>query len=368
MIIKTITCHNVYNHGASLQEHALLTFLKTLGHEAETIRYKPPFLSGHFKLWSISNPTFDKNIILRIIYLTLKLPKRLYNLKRKKQFDIFSNQFINAGEKLYRSNEELKNDLPPADAYICGSDQIWNSFFENGKDPAFYLDFVPNDKKKISYAASFAIDNLEEDLKPFVKQQVSTIDHVSVRESSGKKILEELDITDVTHVLDPVFLLSSSYWSAFEEQRLIKEEYLFIYDFDSNLSIKNTALAFKKKYNVKIITVNENIKYADKNYFYYGPNAFISLVKNASFVISNSFHAVAFSFIFQKKFLVYNRGYKINTRMRDLLDSLNCGHLLIEGTYDVEKEIDIDYNLVNEKLESLKSTSANFLINALKEN
>ena len=149
MKIKTITCHEVYNHGASLQEHALLKYLENLGHHAEAIHYKPPYLSKHLSLWAVSTPKYRRNFIIKSLYLFAKLPSRLIDLKRKKAFDDFSKKHVKVDDILYTSNQDLKENLPIADAYICGSDQIWNSFFENGKDPAFYLDFVPDKKLKI---------------------------------------------------------------------------------------------------------------------------------------------------------------------------------------------------------------------------
>ncbi|WP_194767566.1 polysaccharide pyruvyl transferase family protein [Tamlana sp. I1] len=368
MIIKTITCHEVYNHGASLQEYALIKYLEQLGHDAETIHYKPSYLSNHFKMDSVGHPFFKKNTIFRAVYLTLKLPKRLINLKRKKRFDAFSKQFIKSTENLYKTNEELKNNLPLADAYICGSDQIWNSYFENGKDPAFYLDFVPNEKLKLSYAASFAIDKLEDDIKGFVKEKVSRLNYISVRESSGKKILEDLGVSNVHQVLDPVFLLNPSDWKLLENKKIVEQDYIFIYDFDSNPLIKTMALNLKQKYGWKIITVNELINYADKNYFLNGPDVFLSLMKNAKFVIANSFHAVAFSIIFQKDFVVFNRMEKINTRMRDMLQSLNLEDLLILNSEmaNSHKINTINYIEVENKLNKLITASKEYLDKALK--
>jgi hypothetical protein len=350
--IKTITCHEVYNHGASLQEYALLKYLKILGHEAEAINYKPDYLSQHFKLWLIDNPKWGTNIIFKIAYLGLKLPGRLKALKRKKSFDAFSQKFITTYAGLYESNEELKANLPPADAFICGSDQIWNSFFQNGKDPAFYLDFVPDDKLKISYAASFAIDEIDEDLKPFVKEKVHRINHISVRETSGKRILSELGIDKVTQVLDPVFLLPASHWrETFVEE--IPNDFIFIYDFDSNPIIKKLAKKMAKEKHLKIFTVNQNIDYADRNYFLEGPDKFLSLMYYAQFIITNSFHSVAFSLIFEKQFVVVNRIEKINTRMRDLLALLELSHLLITDENQFNKFDLIDY----QKLDKIKETA-----------
>ncbi|UKM63957.1 polysaccharide pyruvyl transferase family protein [Flavobacteriaceae bacterium GSB9] len=368
MKIKTITCHEVYNHGASLQEYALLKYLENMGHEAEAIHYKPSYLSNHFNLFRISNSYFEKNLLLKILYLGLKLPSRLKNLKRKKKFDKFSESYIKSTTKLYKTNDNLKADLPDAQAYICGSDQIWNSFFENGKDPAFYLDFVPDNKLKISYAASFAIDKLEKNIRDFVKEKVSRLDHISVREESGKKILEDLNVQNVRQVLDPVFLLEIDEWDKLIEAEKEKAKYIFIYDFDSNPLIKSMAENYKKQFGWNIITVNEMINYADKNYFFDGPSKFLTLVKNAEFVISNSFHAVAFSIIFQKDFVVFNRQYKINTRMRDLLASLGLSQLLIsnETMVDNHQLNNINLDKVQKKLTPLIKSSKEFLMNTLR--
>jgi len=367
MKIKTITCHNVYNHGASLQEHALLVFLKNLGYDAKAIRYNPYYLSQHFNFFAVSNPKYEENIFLKYAYLLGKLPSRLLSLKRKKAFDKFSLKYIDSEKQNYTTNEELKKDIPQADIYICGSDQIWNSFFQNGKDPAFYLDFVPDHKKKISYAASFATDKIEDSLKDFVKDKVSRINVVSVRETSGLEILKDLDIIKAKQVLDPVFLLEKKYW---ENQFVypINEKYIFIYDFDSNKSIMEIAKTISKKNNLKIYTVNKNIKYADKNFWLKGPETFLSLIANADLVLSNSFHAVAFSLIFNKQFYVFNRSEKINTRMRDLLELVNASYLLIDNNSNInqinKQPID-DYNKINNFIKIAVTRSKLFLKKAL---
>ncbi|EDM43241.1 hypothetical protein SCB49_12219 [unidentified eubacterium SCB49] len=340
MKIKTITCHEVYNHGASLQEFALLKFLNDEGFDAETIHYKPPYLSKHFNLWSVS-PRFDKPL-LKQLYLLAKLPGRLKDLQRKKVFDEFSLKYIPTGSKLYKSNEELKNDVPEASIFICGSDQIWNSFFQNGKDPAFYLNFVPLDKTKISYAASFAIDQVDEALKPFVKNNVARLDAVSVRETSGLDILNDLEIDNAVQVLDPVFLLSKKFWiDAFVSP--ITDKFIFVYDFDSNPLIKEIALSLKEKEGWSIYTVNNNIDYADKNFWLKGPEMFLSLVSQSQYNITNSFHSVAFSIIFNQQFVVVNRTEAINTRMRDLLNLFKMDDRLIDSFEAYKNNLVINY-------------------------
>ncbi len=365
--ILTITCHDVYNYGASLQEYALLEFLKQEGHISETINYKPPYLSNHFNLWQVSHPFFERNLITKSIYLVLKLPKRLINRIRKRNFDRFTQKYIPSTKKLYQNNDELRKQLPDAEAYICGSDQIWNSFFENGKDPAFYLDFVPNNKLKISYAASFAIDNLEESIKPFVKEKISRLDQISVRETSGVRILNDLGIKNVTQVLDPVFLLDKAHWANIARPKKELQDYIFIYDFDYNPSIQQFAESVRSSKGYKIISMNELNKYADHNFYLEGPEIFLDLVKNAKIVVANSFHAVAFSIIFQKEIVVFNRKEAINTRMRDLLELFHIKNRLF-GKNDVvslDKLVTIDYSGIQHIIKENIDHSKTYLRKAL---
>lgn len=361
--IKTITCHEVYNYGASLQEFALLYYLQNKGYEVETIRYKPPYLSGHFSLKVVSNAKYDL-FLIRYLYLIAKLPERIKDLKRKKAFDIFSHKYIPSTSITYTSNEELKNNLPKSDAFICGSDQIWNSYFQNGKDPAFYLDFVPDYYKKISYAASFATDNIDDSLKPFVKKSVSRIQHISVREISACKLLENLGIDNAIQVLDPVFLITAKEWET-KFVTPINEDYVFIYDFDNNKTVEELAKEIAKANKWKIFTVNKNIKYADKNFYLEGPEKFLSLMRYSKFTITNSFHSVAFSIIFNKQFIVINRKEEINTRMRDLLQIFNLSHLLVNSSFSSNSIKSIDYSTINCDLEKAIKKSEAFLLNAL---
>lgn len=369
MRVKTITCHDVYNYGASLQEYALLEFLKQEGHTSETINYKPPYLSNHFNLWQVSHPFFGKNIATKAIYLTLKLPKRLINRIRKRNFDRFTEKYIPTTPQRYRNNEELKKQLPEADAYICGSDQIWNSYFENGKDPAFYLDFVPDDKLKISYAASFAIDELEASLKSFVKEKVSRLNQVSVRETSGLKILNDLGIQNAEQVLDPVFLLDKHHWANISKSKKTLQDYIFIYDFDYNPTIQSFAESLRNTKGYKIVSMNELNNYADYNYYLEGPEVFLDLVQNAKLVIANSFHAVAFSIIFQKEMVVFNRKEAINTRMRDLLALFQIKNRLFGKNDKVSMDAlePINYSAIQATIEEHINHSKVFLRNALEQ-
>lgn len=226
------------------------------------------------------------------------------------------------------------------------------------------MNFVPDDKLKIAYAASFAIDQIAENVKPMVKENISRFHAVGVRETSWVKILNELGIHNATQVLDPVFLLPKEHWLEFVKP--INKDFVFVNDFDSNPIIEEIALRLKKQKGWKIYTVNQNIGYADKNYWLEGPETFLSLVSQSKYNLTNSFHSTAFSILFQKQFVVVNRKEKINTRMRDLLDLFQLRAYLVSNIEEFEGLEKIDYNIIDELVGYHAQRSKEFLVNALK--
>lgn len=365
-IIKTITCHRVFNHGASLQQFALLEYLTSLGHQVETINYQPHYLADNYRYLGVPNDKFRKNAILKMIYILAKLPKRFADRKRRDIFDLFEKQYIPQTKRQYKNNKELKANLPNADIYICGSDQIWNTLFENGKDPAFYLDFVPKEKLTISYAASFATEEIAENLKDFVKEKVNAIDCISVRESSGVRILNDLNVEDVTHVLDPVFLLSKEEWlKKFKVDTNYKKPYVLVYDFDNNPLIEQYAKFLKENKGYKIIALSHRITYADEVFWSIGPDQFLHLMAESTWVLANSFHATAFSVIFEKQFLIFNRTTGINTRMQDFLGEFELSERMVSVFDKSLINNAIDFSNIKLKLENKISDSKSFLNKAL---
>lgn len=359
MQIKTITCHDVYNTGASLQAYALTAYLNHLGHEAKIIDYKPDYLSNHFSLTLVSNGRFDRPII-RQMYLAAKLPGRLKERKseRKKKFDQFRKQYLPL-TKRYQSLEELKRNPPQAQLYLAGSDQIWNTTFQNGRDAAFYLTFAPKSSVKASYAASFATEQIEPNWQKPVKEWLKQLDFISVRESSGLRILDQLGIHGAQHVLDPVFLLDRSEWETLCGRHPGTHPYLFVYDFDRNPKVQAIAEQLAAERGLKLHTL-QDLGYGDRNFAEAGPLEFLTLVRHASVVLSNSFHATAFSLLFEREFWVMNRQERINARMRDLTESIGLGSRLITGAEQVTKDA-IDYAVVRTQLQKYINSSRAYL-------
>lgn len=345
MKICTITCHDVYNVGASLQAYALQTYLKSLGHDVRIIDYKPDYLSQHYRLDIVSNPKYDKPF-LRQVYLLAKLPGRLRMLPRKKAFDEFTAKYLTL-TKRYTSHAELTTDPPEADVYLAGSDQIWNPLFRNGKDPAFYLDFVQRGLRA-SYAASFAVDAFPEDLRHVTAQYLSRLDHIAVRENSGLGILQSLGIRNAETVLDPVFLLDKAQWASMAQlPEKAEKPYLLVYDFDNSPAVRMLAERIARERNLKIYSVFQ-LPYAERCFALSGPQAFLGLVQQADFVLSNSFHATAFSAIFEREFAVVERTEKINTRMRDLTALLGVPERMLSVESSVPSAM--DWNDVHHRL------------------
>lgn len=364
MKIKTITCHDVYNHGASLQAYALQTYLESLGHSVEIIDYKPDYLSRHYLLWAVDNPIYDKPIVKQM-YLMAKLPGRIKALRRKKVFDDFTRKYLKLTGMRYQSCEELKDNLPKADVYIAGSDQIWNTLFQNGRDAAFYLDFVPQTAKRIAYAASFATDDVIEEYKPFVRRMLQNFDDISIRERYSLPLLKSLGRDDGVAVCDPVFLLSRNDWEQYLPVANQEEQYLLVYDSENSLKIREIAMQIAHKKGLKIYNVSAfPLNYVDKDLWISSPLDFVRMVRDAAYVISNSFHATAFSLIFEKDFCVINRSEKINERMRSLLSGYNLEDRIVTD-FSVSLLSSINYPEVNPLLQKDIENSKEFLNQSL---
>lgn len=318
MRICTITCSNTDNHGARLQTYALAKYLQNHGNDVTVIDYRPPYMDPSFRVFywpGLSIKEWAK--------FFLRFPQRIRSKKRHKNFVAFSNKHIPLTEKVYHNVQDLREDPPCADVYIAGSDQIWNTFFPNGTDPAFYLDFGPKTIRRESYAASFATTELRPGTEDFVRTNLSRFDKVSVREKYGLTILEQLGISDGVQEDDPVFLLSAEKWMELSDGTGNGEHYLLVYDFFSDLALKQKAKHVARSQNLQIFSISPfKQHYANKNFTIAGPETFISLIKNAHLVVTNSFHAIAFCAIFQREYVYVPRPDGLNERIEDLINRL----------------------------------------------
>lgn len=366
MKIKTITCHNVYNYGASLQAYSLMKYLQNLGHDVEIIDYMPKYITDTLSLWAIGKK-WNNNIIIKSAFYSYVVPVRLLNRKGRKKFDLFTKKYLNLTPR-YKNFQDLCLNPPQADIYFTGSDQIWNTNIKNGLDPAFYLKFVPTNKIKASYAASFSISEIPIEYQDFVQSMLAHLDAISVREKTGLNILQKLNITQKgVLVVDPVFLLSSVEWKKLT-YKPIYQNYILIYDQENNSTIRKVAKFIAKNNKKKIVAFKDLYPrfYADYLEKHTDPIDFISLIAHADMIITNSFHCTAFSIIFEKNFCVIPRTHQqVNSRMSDLLEIINCSSHLIKQTEDLEQMTPIDYSDVKLRLETLRTSSYQYINSVL---
>lgn len=362
MKIKTITCHDVYNFGASLQAYALMTYLTEMGHDVEIIDYKPEYSS--YNVWAIG-PRWRKNIFSKTLYYMYVVPKRLSLKSRRKRFDAFTQSRLKLTRTKYHSNNELVENPPEADLYFAGSDQIWNPKSHNGKDPSFYLNFAPKNTVKASYAASFSVPSVQNELKPQVKEWLTGFDFISVREKTGIEILKSLGFETGELVVDPVYLIDRDKWFTLTQDVIPSEiKYIFIYDQENNQEIKNIAKRLAKKDNYKIVAIEAlyPMSYADIKIKDAGPEEFLGLIKNCAVCLTNSFHCVSFSLIFNKEFYLFPRTHEnVNSRMIDLLTSVNLHHRIYSKSNTELDDVKIDYEIVNKLIDEKKKSSQNYV-------
>jgi hypothetical protein len=313
MRVCTITCQNADNHGARLQCYALVRYLQKQGNDVQVIDYRPDYMRGPH-LWYWPGPSLKE-----WVKFFLRIPDRIRSVRRHRCFDEFSKKYIPL-TRIYNTIDELRQNPPLADKYIAGSDQIWNTTFRNGTDPAYYLDFGSKEILRESFAASFATSEIVPSARAFVKENLKRFDKITVREQSALRILEELGYQGTLQD-DPVFMLSAEEWSEMADGTGEGENYVLVYDFYADETIKETALSIALEKKLKVFAICScELPYADKNFVYSVPETFVSLIKNASYVVSNSFHGTVFSMIFHVPFKVIDRPDGLNVRMHDLLE------------------------------------------------
>lgn len=371
MKIRTITCHDVANYGASLQAFALQTYLSGLGHDVKIIDYLPEY-SKPYNFWRVAPSSHlykpaQYSFLVLIFWAAREYLRMRPTFKRRDAFKAFNQKYLRLTTH-YATYAELANNPPEADVYIAGSDQIWRTNLNNGKDPAYYLQFGTENIRRISYAASFGLPRLTDGMDYLIKTYLSALDAISVRESSGLDILTKLKL-EGTLVTDPVFLLSRTEWTDLLNirERKIKDPYILVYDLNKNcLAEQKIAFArqYAKAHGLKIVAVNDVRKtpYAQININDGGPADFVNLIANADFVVSDSFHATAFSCIMHVPFRVYFDMPQA-ARIKDFLNILDLSHCI---NCPVNSEYEIDWDTIQRILDSKITDAKTYLADNIK--
>ena len=365
--VSLITLQNVPNYGSVLQCYATEQIIKNMGYDVETINYLPERVTKHGMLKSIKNKTkkLEHSIILRTIARIIIFPSYLL---RFRTFKKFRNKYLNMTKTIYKNYEEILEDVPQADIYCTGSDQVWNSEWNSEIDKSLFLGFAPDNKRKIAYAASFGKKELADFEIEETKKMLKRYDKISVREKSGVDIINSLGIEGSVNVVDPTLLLSGDEWRKLTSNKYKGQEYILVYNLNRNKKIDNYAKKLSEKTGLKVIYLSYQLhEFYKKGKMVCNPKVedFISLIDNASYVISDSFHATAFSLNLNTQFIIVYPG-KFSTRLQSLLEILNLENRVAKDENDlnvVNKEI--DYEEINKKMELMRNESLDWLKESL---
>lgn len=367
MKVGTLTFHMAYNYGAMLQAYALCKKLNEMGYDAEIIDYRLEYVDQ----WRRKEGFNSLKKRFGIIGGGLRVCKRMligYYKKDKlwKRFEEFMNNTMKRSSNIIRDPQELKNTS--YDAYICGSDQIWNSDLTGGFCDEYYLCFAQKDKKRIAYAASCGKGYIKADEKDKVGEYLKDFDVLGIREKEFSEYISKEYALPAVNVLDPAFLLNKEQWSRIAA-KVKHNNYLLIYAFDEGEELYETALNVAKEKGYKVIAIvykhrddlpKEIIQLDDC-----GPKEFVGLIKNAEFVCTSSFHGTAFSLIFNKDFYCFPHR-KFGARTDSILEIAGILDRNVYKEDGVRNWSGIDYVVVNKRLDEEIRKSEEFLRNALK--
>ncbi len=353
MKIGLITMHNVNNYGAVLQTYALYSQLEILGHECTIINYIPNVRRGIKVVFPPSNTPLIKKILSWIKWM----PAHITRIKCFKEFQY--KYYKNITQKYFY--DTVKQCPSEFDIYITGSDQVWNSDSTMGLDPNYFLQFVSNQKKIISYAASLsAIDySLNENI--LMAEYLKKFDAISIREALMLFEVSKLTTRSVVQTIDPTMLVGVDFWKSFisQQKNNIIGKYCLIYILGEDA--KTVKYAQKKADDFSAKTVKISFlrrKVADIMIINPSPENVVKLFSEAEYVVTNSVHGILFSLIFNKNFTV-PKNVVGGTRFKDLFNTYGLN--VYSETEENLIHFSPDYFVINKKIKELRDSSLSFL-------
>lgn len=363
--IGILTFHFSDNFGASLQLFAHYSFLKQSGYNVEVINYLPKrmldIVNQSYNLQGFNIKSIFKNVL-----------SRKYNSVHLKKHRCFLRANFDFSKPVY-THEELIELSEKYDLIVVGSDQVWNPLITQ----EYFESYLMKDFKckKMSYAASFGKE-IDEKYIPIVVSELESYDDISVREKGNcDQINQHLISKKASTVMDPVFLISKDNWSQFALKcGRIKNDYIVIYMLDNNEDMLETAHLYAKEKGFDIYTIETRNfrlykrKYKFKRLHDLSPQEFVWIIKNSKAVFTNSFHATAFSLIFNKIYFSFSHS-SLNLRISNILSLYNMSNLQLDRSVDnvdildriADEEIS-QYNRVNDDINNAIKKSKDFLL------
>ena len=291
MKVSVITMHAVKNYGSVLQTYATQTVLNSLGCETEIINYirKKNLDSNLADTWTANDHGIKKVIKKAILYPTISRWKKVFGGYLKKN--------INLSEYVYSSTEDFVRNPIVADVFCTGSDQVWNSGWNQGIEKPFFLDFAPDDATKISIAASIGKTELAAEEVKAIKPMLERYNAISIRETSGVGVVKGMGIANVQFCLDPTLLLPRQKWLEHAIDIKVPEKYILVYQLNRDEKFDRYAVEVAKRKKLPLLRVctrYDQQRLPGKAIIIPEIQQLLTLFNKAELVITNSFHATAF--------------------------------------------------------------------------
>lgn len=365
------------NYGSVLQAVALQHALSQYGN----IKYEIVCQFGK-KATSLDN-VFDKIKSVGVIE-TFKRTFWKVALKglrqRNRKIQKFVDENLKVSNQQYNEQNIAESNLN-YDAFICGSDQIWNPDLI-ATDSMYWLSFVEDGKKKIAYAPSFGAQEVTKEQEVQIRNNLCSFYAISCRESSGTNLINQIiGEKKCVSVLDPTMLVSRSYWDMMSTNKIYDEKYVFAYMLRGTSKQRKYIEEFARKKNLKIVSTPfldyEKIDYYDLKFGDYklwdaDPADFISAIRHAEYVFCDSFHCIVFSILYHRSFFVFPKigadgNVKMSqiSRMTDLLELVGIKDRILYENSSMEMDTEIDWNTVDKKIIEARYTSEKYLKKAL---
>lgn len=362
MKIGILTYHRAENYGALLQAYATMTYLRSLGHDVSFVDYWPQYHSDYFSIFPIH--IFNKKNIKGKVAILLRLmlwgiPKSI----RKSCLQKFMHEHLGLPRYPKYTNDDCKTE--EYDIVVYGSDQIWRKQNLGGvgfDDWYFGVNNVQS-KRKIVYAGSMGAVSLDSADESYVLQQMKNFNALSVREKDLQAFLSSKRIESQL-VCDPVFLLSKEEWLKVASPSHNNKRYILFYNLLNSQESVNFANRLSQKTGLPVIEINKVLtlsRFLNKRYVSCASvERFLGLIRDAEYVVSNSFHGVAFSLIFEKNFYAVGMAKRAN-RVVSLLESAGIPDRYVYNVFPSDYSKPISYDSVNDEIKRFRDFSRNYL-------
>lgn len=371
MKVGILTFFRVINNGAILQACALNRIVLTkLGVESELIDYRLPRVEFYRKPFNLKRIIKARTTISKLKATVKEIIRYPRNKKINRLFEQFMIENLIVSAKKYITIEDLELDQTNYNAFIVGSDLVWNPLMAEGVNPVYYLDFVRvAGIKKIAYAPSVGTLDITEDEKQQISCFLNGFDAISVREESTAMQLKLLTDKTIQTVLDPTLLTYATDWDDFyKEEPLERQKYIFAFKLEESDLLVNIVNQLALNNDYIILSFDgpikgfraKKVKNLGSNM---GPSEFLNYVKHADCIVTNSYHGCAFSIIFHKDFYCIPHSSR-GIRMINLLEKLNISDRLV---YDenIGDRMPIDYQAVEQIRANYINSSYDYLYKAL---